>query len=177
VLRVLDIGAGTGVFLARFLDRTEAKGWRCEAITVEPDPNAAAHLRGLRRFPVLETLFTRGAVEGTFDLCTLNKVVEHVAEPLPLLREVAAALRPDGGLLYVEVPDKETVFHRPSNDNIVGALHRHLYTVAGAAIVLERAGLHPLRVDRVYEPSGKISIAAFATHAAARQRLAALNRP
>ncbi len=176
ILRLLDIGAGTGVFLARFLERAAATGWRCEATAVEPDPHAAAHLRSLGRFNVVEALFARGAVAGTFDLCTLNKIVEHVAEPLPLLREAATVLRPDGGLLYVEVPDKETAFHRPPSDNILGALHRHLYTLAGVTAVLERAGLHPLRVERCYEPSGKISIAAFAVAGAARERLAAAHR-
>jgi len=172
-LRALDIGAGTGVFLARFTERAAVLGWRCDALAVEPDPHAAAHLRALGRFGVRERLFARGAVEGAFDLCTLNKVVEHVADPLPLLRDAGSILRTDGGLLYVEVPDKETAYRRAPGDNILGALHRHLYTPAGLAVALERAALHTLRIDRLYEPSGKISLAAFATHPAARERLAA----
>jgi SAM-dependent methyltransferase len=173
VVRTLDVGAGTGVFLARLLERARAQGWVCEAVGVEPDPHAAAHLRELGRFAVVQRPFDPGTLDGTFALITLNKVLEHVPEPLPLLRGAAGALNPEIGLLYMEVPDKETAFQRPPGDNVLGALHRHLYTPAGVAIALERAGLHTLRIDRVYEPSGKISIAAFAAHASARRRLAA----
>ncbi|MGH8704621.1 MAG: class I SAM-dependent methyltransferase, partial [Burkholderiales bacterium] len=69
--RVLDVGAGTGVFLSRFL--TENTTWT--GVGVEPDPAAAAHLRSLKRFEVIEGLFTPALRLGGFDLVTLNKVV------------------------------------------------------------------------------------------------------
>src|SRR5579871_6313657 len=70
--RVLDVGAGTGVFLARFLSRTGGRVWKGTA--VEPDPAAAAHLRGLGRFEVIEGLFSATLGLKGFDLATLNKV-------------------------------------------------------------------------------------------------------
>jgi hypothetical protein len=98
-----------------------------------------------------------------YDLCTLNKIVEHVTAPASLLRDVCAALRDPGGVLYVEVPDKLTIGHRPPEDNILGALHCHLYDFRSLTALLERVGLVPLQVARLFEPSGKISVAAFAT--------------
>lgn len=170
--RVLDIGAGTGVFLARFLrDMPPGRSW--EALAIEPDPTAAAHLRSLRLFEVREAIYTARMGLRDYDLCTLNKIVEHVPEPVPLLREVRAALRDPGGVAYVEVPDKLTIGHRPSEDNILGALHCHLYDFRSLTVLLERAGLVPLRIDRLFEPSGKISVAAFATLPSTAARRAA----
>jgi SAM-dependent methyltransferase len=158
--RVLDIGAGTGVFLSRFLARTGARTWR--GTGVEPDPQAAAHLRSLGEFEVIEGLYSSALGLRDCALVTLNKVVEHLAEPVTLVREAGEALQPQHGILYLELPDKRTVFERPASDNILGALHRHLYDASSIAVLLRRAGLMPLKVESFDEPSGKISVAAFA---------------
>jgi SAM-dependent methyltransferase len=160
--KVLDIGAGTGVFLARFL-RESPPGRAWKALAVEPDPTAAAHLRSLGLFEVRDAVYTASSGLRDYDLCTLNKIVEHVPEPVPLLRDAGAALRDPGGVVYVEVPDKLTIDHRRPEDNILGALHCHLYDFRSLGILLERARLVPLRIDQLFEPSGKISVAAFAT--------------
>lgn len=174
-LRALDIGAGTGVFLWRFLEQAENDVW--SATAVEPDAIAAGHLRSLDRFPVIEGLFSEGLGLLDFDLVTLNKVVEHMADPVGLVREAGSALRTPAGVLYVEVPDKLTVYHRPPTDNILGALHFHLYDPVSIAVLLSRAGLATLRIDRIFDPSGKITIAAFATLDAAIGSMAATGAP
>ena len=161
-LRVLDIGAGTGVFLARFAERSTAEGDAVDAVALEPDPIAFEHLRSLGVARVIPAIFSGQPDLVGFDLCTLNKVVEHVSDPLRLLRDVAGALDPRDGLAYVEVPDRLTLEHRPPGDNILGALHHHLYGPVSLALLVERAGLATLRVDRFVEPSGKITVAAFA---------------
>ena len=158
--RVLDIGAGTGVFLWRFLELAANDGW--SGTGVEPDATAAVHLRQLKAFEVIEDLFTTKLGLDDFDLVTLNKVVEHLSDPVAMIRDAATALRP-GGVMYVEVPDKMTAKLRAPDDNILGALHYHLYDPASIAILLARAGLVPLRIERVFDPSGKLTVAAFAT--------------
>jgi 2-polyprenyl-3-methyl-5-hydroxy-6-metoxy-1,4-benzoquinol methylase len=171
--RVLDIGAGTGVFLSRFLTSESVRRNDWSATAVEPDPMAAAHLRDLGLFTVIEGLYSASLGLVDFDLCTLNKVVEHVKDPVALLRKAAASLRDPFGVIYVELPDKLTVFHRPASDNILGALHCHLYDPGSVAVLLDRAGLVPMRIDRLFEPSGKISVAAFATRPRTASELAA----
>jgi SAM-dependent methyltransferase len=157
--RVLDIGAGTGVFLSRFLDAVDAP-W--QAIGVEPDPIAASHLRSIGRFDVVEGLYRGQAELRGFELVTLNKVLEHIGEPLPLLRSVAAALSPGMSIVYIELPDKLTIGRRPPEDNILGALHCHLYDPGSVARLLREAGFELLCIERIVEPSGKISVFAFA---------------
>lgn len=160
--RVLDIGAGTGVFLAKFLMEEGRFGQKWLANAIEPDSVAAAHLRGLGLFEVTEGLFKEGLGFDGFDLCTLNKVVEHLVDPIELLRQACTALSPNRGVLYVEVPAKETIDCRPHDDNILGALHRQLYDIGSLNAALKKAGLEAIRLERIYEPSGKISIVGFA---------------
>jgi hypothetical protein len=162
-LRLLDIGAGLGVFLHAFLEKNPCWfGW-----ALEPDPTAAQHLRNVAdgRFKVLEsTLEDLQDGQPVYQLCSLNKVLEHVAHPLEFLCRVAKLIDVCSGVLYLEVPDYWTVGNRDSSDNILGALHHHLYGIRSLSIVLQRAGLVPLKVERLTEPSGKIIVYAFASH-------------
>lgn len=160
--RVMDIGAGTGVFLSRLVDQTSG-AW--QYLGVEPDPRAAAHLRQLERFAVVEAMYLGQPELRGFNLVTLNKVLEHIEQPLPFLLQVVQSLVPDDGLLYVEVPDKLTTRLRSPQDNILGALHCHLYDPTSLGYLLRRAGLELLCVNRVAEPSGKLSVYAFAAPA------------
>jgi SAM-dependent methyltransferase len=157
--RVMDIGAGTGVFLSRLVNET-AGAW--QYLGVEPDPRAAAHLRQLDRFPVVESMYLGQPELQGFNLVTLNKVLEHIEQPLQFLQQVAGSLVADDGLLYIEVPDKVTTRLRPPQDNILGPLHCHLYDPMSLAHLVRRAGLELLRIDRIAEPSGKLSVYAFA---------------
>jgi Methyltransferase domain len=157
---LLDIGAGLGVFLARFL-ADEPQEWIGTA--VEPDPNAAAHLRSVGGFRVIEAKFTGDESDlAEADLITLNKVVEHLANPLQLINAAMCKLRPSQGTMYIEVPDALTISRRPPTDNILGALHKHLYSPRALIVLIERAGLEVMRVGRVFEPSGKITVFGFA---------------
>ena len=156
--RVMDIGAGLGVFLARL--REQAAG-RVVTVAVEPDPQAARHLRDIGIERVIEKRFEEaGTALDVADVVTLNKVVEHVPRPIEFLEGAARTLA--AGFAYVEVPDKLSVFLRPPDDNILGALHCHLYCPRSLSLLVERAGLEPLLVERIHEPSGKLTVYAFA---------------
>jgi 2-polyprenyl-3-methyl-5-hydroxy-6-metoxy-1,4-benzoquinol methylase len=129
---VLDIGAGTGVFLAKLLQSKAqtVSDWRATAI--EPDPVAAKHLRGLNKFEVIQGVFDASPAMQGYDLVTLNKVVEHLPKPQALMSGVVQALDPAGGIVYVEVPDVLTIGRRLPTDNILGSLHHHLYRPSSA---------------------------------------------
>ncbi|MEA2946265.1 MAG: N,N-diacetyllegionaminate synthase [Alphaproteobacteria bacterium] len=169
--RALDIGAGLGVFPARFMERCGG-GWDMTA--VEPDPMAAAHLASLGRFEVVHDGFPFRHDRGRFQLVTLNKVVEHIRSPVDYLRALAPVLDPENGIVYIEVPDKETIRSRPPSDNILGALHRHLYDLTGLLRLITEAGLVAIRLERIVEPSGKLSAFAFATLPSVASRLTAV---
>jgi SAM-dependent methyltransferase len=95
---LLDVGAGTG-FLVEAAAR---RGW--EGIGVEPSAPLAARARASGR-PVLAGGLPHPALGARrFDVVTLVDVVEHVADPVTLLRDAARHLAPGGALLVV-TPD------------------------------------------------------------------------
>jgi hypothetical protein len=57
-LKVLDIGAGTGVFLSKFISEEAKLGRIWQGLAFEPDAMAATHLRTLEMFEVRHELFT-----------------------------------------------------------------------------------------------------------------------
>jgi len=167
---ILDIGAGMGVFLSAFQKRN-AKKWK--AYGMEPDPMAAKHLRSIAggRFKVTQSrLEDHEPGFRKYRLCTMNKILEHIKKPVGFLRKVNRLLD-DDGFVYVELPDRLTIGSRPSTDNILGALHHYLFGVKGMEVLLNRAGFEPFSIEREFEPSGKLSVYAFAVRKKAINRL------
>lgn len=157
-LSVLDVGAGLGVFLTRFLAEERAEEITWNGMALEPDPDSASHLETLRDFEVRRVLLTQESNLGPFVLVTLNKVLEHVPDPRALILAAARVLDPADGLIYVEVPDVLTLGRRSATDNILGALHHHLYSPEALTMVFRAAGLVPMMLGRICEPSGKLTV-------------------
>jgi len=119
--RLLDVGCGDGAFLAKM----KALGW--EAIGVEPDEKAAAVARtnfGLEVF--VGALEAAGFANESFDAITLNHVIEHVGDPIGLLRRCRDLLR-RGGRVVVTTPNAEGLGHRIFREHWRGLeVPRHL---------------------------------------------------
>jgi SAM-dependent methyltransferase len=97
--RLLDVGAGTGHFVAAAHDA----GF--EAVGIEPAEVPAR--RAVDRFGVDVRVGFIEDVElppASFDVATGWHVVEHIRDPLSQLGRMRDALRP-GGLLFLEVPN------------------------------------------------------------------------
>lgn len=102
--RVLDIGCGGG----EWLDVARAAGWGTAG--VEPDPIARA--RAVERgFEVRESVTAWLGEPESFDYVTLSHVIEHVPDPLELLRNAHTLLRPGGGL-FIDTPNIDALGHR-----------------------------------------------------------------
>lgn len=105
--RLLEIGCGTGVFLAE----ARRAGWEVSGIEVSAYAAERARQRGL---PV-----TSRAIEdlelaaATFDCICLWDVIEHVRDPAGVLARVGAALRP-GGVLALSTGDLASLCARIS---------------------------------------------------------------
>lgn len=97
--RLLDIGCGPGFFLAT----AKRRGWDVSGI--EPSRQAAAHAQGLG-INVTEGLFNTdsAAALGRFDAVNLTNVLEHIPDPIVILRN-AIGLLDKGGVLCVGVPN------------------------------------------------------------------------
>jgi len=97
--RLLDIGCGPGFFLSTAIKR----GWQAHGF--EPSRQAAAHARSLGA-DVTEGFFGKDAAAtlGKFDTVNLTNVLEHVPDPVAILKAAIGLLEP-GGVLCVGVPN------------------------------------------------------------------------
>jgi SAM-dependent methyltransferase len=97
--RLLDIGSGPGYFLEAGRDC----GW--QVLGFEPSSVAADYTRA-RGIDVVNDYFSVGKARehGTFDVISLNLVLEHLRDPIGLIAEAGRMLS-SGGLLFVISPN------------------------------------------------------------------------
>jgi SAM-dependent methyltransferase len=159
-IRLLDVGAGLGVFPYS----VKRAGWCCTAI--DPDERAVAHLRDhvgvnaiLGDFMSIEGL-------GQFDIVTFNKVLEHVDDPVAMLRRTLNFIAP-GGFVYLELPDGEMAAQAGEDREEFFVEHLHVFSFVSIAMLADRAGFRPIAVERLQEPSTKFTLRAFLSKMAA----------
>jgi 2-polyprenyl-3-methyl-5-hydroxy-6-metoxy-1,4-benzoquinol methylase len=95
---VIDIGCGEGHLCAEL----RAAGWRYVS-GVDVSRSRIARARQL--YPYIsfsdEPLGTSGIPEHSIDLAIMDNVVEHLADPVAMLREVATYLKPTSRLVLI----------------------------------------------------------------------------
>jgi SAM-dependent methyltransferase len=91
--KLLDIGCGDGSFLLA----ARQKGWRVVGTEINPEPARAAGLEVFRDVAL-------AAASGPFECITLWHSLEHVRDPVAILRECRTLLKPTG-VLFIAVPD------------------------------------------------------------------------
>jgi 2-polyprenyl-3-methyl-5-hydroxy-6-metoxy-1,4-benzoquinol methylase len=135
--RVVDVGCGLGALLAS-LPATDF-----ERVGVEYNEAAARFARehfGLRIVPDLADL--RGAGTG-FDLVTAIEVIEHVADPLACMQDLAQLLLPTG-VLVVTTPNiggLDYHLHGRQCAHFCAPSHVNFFTVETLTRLAARAGL------------------------------------
>lgn len=154
LLRLLDVGAGLGVFP----HAVKQAGWLCTAI--DPDPRAVEHMRDRVGVEAMCADFMDVADLGRFDIVTFNKVLEHVPDPVAMLRRAREFLAPDG-FVYVEVPDGEMAAREGPGREEFFIEHLHVFSFASTVLLANQAGFSPVCVERLREPSSKFTLRAF----------------
>ena len=103
---LLEIGAGTGLLIR------EAQKMGLEAVGIEPSVSLVEAAHQINDVRLIQGIFPHTDVaERRFDFIFLVDVIEHVSDPVQLLRDSANALT-DSGLLVVVTPDIGSVAAR-----------------------------------------------------------------
>jgi 2-polyprenyl-3-methyl-5-hydroxy-6-metoxy-1,4-benzoquinol methylase len=153
--RLLDVGAGDGVFVHRAL----AAGF--DAYGIEPSPvgaNAASVRCGEDR--IVCGLLADSATDGKYDVVTLWDVIEHVEDPLSVLMAAAAHLRSDGWLIV------ETGNYQSAERLLAGNSwwayhpeHRWYFTPQSMKALFQHAGLNATNIcEQTLRPNAPTAI-------------------
>jgi 2-polyprenyl-3-methyl-5-hydroxy-6-metoxy-1,4-benzoquinol methylase len=136
--RLLEIGTGAGFFLKA----AARAGW--DAHGLELSSEAAAYAR--------ETLGLDEA--GSFDAAAMFEVIEHLRDPMAVLRAARRAVRP-GGVLVLSTPNLGALTRLAlGNDWAVLSPAEHLYyfTERTLSAILIKAGFSRVDFVREFEP-------------------------
>ena len=143
----LDIGCGLGGLLVALQEKKPA--WKLSAI--EPSLSARNYVKSNTGItPDSSDFKSLPYQDGCFDLVSLVHVLEHVYEPLVLLREVRRILKKDG-ICYIEVPDLESP--KWGSKDFLHIAHLYLFDRLTLSNLLKRAGLYEYRV--IDSPAGE----------------------
>ncbi len=136
--RLLDFGCGSGWYAHRM----QQLGWHVTGMDF--NPQVAAKVQKRFGIPVLAGTLPHPDVKpGSFDVVTMNAVLEHVHRPHEVVAAAAEALRP-GGYLMVSLPNLASWGFRVFGENWWGLqLPHHLlhFTPATLRRLLESHGL------------------------------------
>ena len=134
--RLLDVGCGSGA-LPQFMQQL---GWRAEGVDFDPQAARNAAAKGVQVH--VGELAAQRFPEGAFDAVTMSHFIEHVREPLSLLRECHRILKP-GGQLVVVTPNNASLGHHIYKENWRGLeppRHLHLFNLACLDSLAARSG-------------------------------------
>jgi len=111
--RLLDVGCGTGLFLAV----ARRRGW--ETFGIDECVEATEHARSHFELEVLDGDFHAIAERGErFDVITMWDIIEHARDPVGLLASAKDLLAP-GGVMGISTPNQRNIL-----DLILGSLYR-----------------------------------------------------
>lgn len=134
--KLLDVGCGDGLYI----DYMRRLGWEVEGVEID---ERAAGLSRQRGFIVhCGTLIEQKFEDNRFDAIVLSHVLEHVHDPVGLLRECHRILKTTG-LIRIFIPNVDSLGHRRFKSNWIGLdppRHLHLFTASGLRELARRAG-------------------------------------
>ncbi len=135
--RLLDVGCGAGNFLALM----QSKGWDVEGQEVDHKASETAlKTYGIRiRVGRLEDI---GYPDDNFDAVVMSHVIEHINDPIAILKECRRILKP-GGMLVVVTPNVESFGHRYFKSSYLGLdppRHLYLFTQRSLRHIAKTAG-------------------------------------
>ncbi len=145
---VLDIGCGAGAALAYH----RARG--CTVRGVEADAHAVAAARAVG-LDVDHGVFDPARyAPASFDMVTMDQVLEHVGDPVATLAGIHRVLRP-GGTLVAAMPNAASLVARFAGERWIhwhAPYHLQFFSRASLATAAERGGLELTELRTITSP-------------------------
>ncbi len=144
--RVVEVGCGGGEFLRRLveIEGADNRGWGFDPSYTGPDAAAGGRLRFERRY------YDERCADVPADVVVCRHVIEHVPDPVGLLRTVRRALaNAPGARLFFETPCVEWILAR----RVVWDFfyeHCSYFTADSLRTAFERAGFGVVGVRHVF---------------------------
>ena len=143
--RIVEVGCGKGGFLRKLLAHP---GNTCDAVGFDPAYTGPAEIMGGRARFVTDFYGPETAVPA--DAVTCRHVIEHIPEPLDLLRTVRAGVGASGGTrVFFETPCAEWILRNRVPWDFFYE-HCSLFTAGSLALALERAGFAVTGVRHIF---------------------------
>jgi ubiquinone/menaquinone biosynthesis C-methylase UbiE len=123
-LEVLDVGCGTGADALRMAELVAPRG---RVVGLDHSPEMIAEARQRARGSDCPIEFVPGSAsaidfpDDSFDRCRCDRVLSHIADPMPVVRELARVVRP-GGLVLASDLDVGTMFVNSSDRELASRL-------------------------------------------------------
>jgi len=152
---LLDVGCGGGAMLMRM----HGLGWNVEGVDFDAQAVRTARAKGLK--VQLGTIEEQKFPRDSFDAVTMSHVIEHVPDPIALLRECYRILKP-GGRAVVVTPNANSWGHRVYADNWRGLeppRHLHIFSVGSLKAATRAAGFQKVRVSTTIRDTNNSFIA------------------
>jgi len=128
--RVLDYGCGAAPYLSYF----RAHGVNIAGAEITPAIVTAYQAAGYE-VALIDTMERIPFPNGEFDVVYMMQVIEHIARPHDLLKEVRRVLKP-GGTLHLAMPNARSVWHRLFGANWVAGWFApfHLFVYSSGSV-------------------------------------------
>jgi SAM-dependent methyltransferase len=131
-LSALDVGGGSG-WLLNDLKRAEQRVNRTAVVDIDPRAEQIARANG---HDYHLTTFERFETNEQFDIILMLNLIEHVADPIAVLRKARELLRP-GGRIWIKTPNFDALDARIFKDRSWGGFHtpRHFVLFSRDSLV------------------------------------------
>ena len=130
--RLLDIGGATGVLAYEFRDEE----WMPHVI----DPSEEGEfLQTKYGIPYVKDFYKPGYFDAPFDLITMNRVIEHIREPISFLKLMREDMKADS-LIFIEVPDAAYFKYELPENDIFNSCHFWMFAPNTIVQLLDRCG-------------------------------------
>ena len=155
-IKILDVGSGLGVF------PYEMKKRGYDICALDPDKKMSEFIKKKLNIFCYHADFQNFKSLKKFNFITLNKVLEHVEDPLAFIKKIKRKLLNKNSAIYIEVPDTNAARMISKNREEFCIEHINCFSKKSLKLMLEICGFKIITLRNIKEASGKLTTYVFA---------------